>query len=82
LLFFRSFLQMPLLKGASSDFTHFVKFNAQAFPAGSIAPKVVATSAPAPKLSLTSVLTRASAVAALVSPRTKVTAESKPKSTR
>jgi len=66
---------MPILKGASSDFTDFVKSNAQAIPAGSIAPKVVATSVPAPKLSVTATLTKATAVAAVVAPKTTVVSQ-------
>ena len=71
---------MPVLKGASSDFTQFVKSNAHAFPAGSFAPKVVATSAPAPKVSVTTTLTKASAVAAVVAPTTSITKQTDVKS--
>lgn len=77
---------MPILKGASSDFTRFVKSNAQAFPAGSTVPKVVATTVPPIKASITSSVTKATAVAAAVSPATSVVNQSdiksKTKSTR
>jgi len=77
---------MPILKGASSDFTQFVKSNAQAFPAGTQAPKVVKTTVSPVNASITSSVTKATAVAAKVSPVTAVvtspTITSKTKSTR
>jgi len=60
---------MPLLKGASSDYTTFLKYNAQTLPA----PAVKSASAGAvPRASIIGTLTTASAVAIKASPRTSV----------
>lgn len=73
---------MPILKGAASENTSFVKANAVARPAGTAAPRVVASTAPAlvGKNAAVSAVVLASRVAAAVAPQTVVVSQATAKS--
>lgn len=72
---------MPLLKPSASDFTAFTKANAQAFPANSVVPKVVASSSAPAKVSVVASITKASATAAKVVAPVTVIAQATAKTT-